>query len=209
MGKKRLRSDLASGTLVTGIISMLFLLLCAGMAIDVTKNSYLKSSFSAMSQNAAQTAVKSVNEVGSLTDQAPHMLVTEYLRQKGSEYDNSAVGAGVHYDETTAYQSPGCSTRTVTSWDGGEVEAALPYIVMRFDTGRQVGTGTGSAVYVSEGGGDPQLVSGSWNPNLKYTVVAAEISDSSNNVMLGSFGVPCQDYRNLVSAITFGSNEDL
>jgi hypothetical protein len=193
------RKDVASATLVTGIISALFISLCAGLAIDVSKNVYLKESFTSRAQQSTQVAIKEMNSRGSLKVSAPAKLVTEY----------SGISSTSSYerDETKVWTGS-CTTRSITSWDGKELTATMPYIVIRMDTQRALGT-VSNVVWVSEGGGTPEIVSGTYDPTVKYSVIAADVHDSSANLMLSMFGMPCQDYDQKVSAISFGSVSDL
>lgn len=204
-----LKSDKASATLVTGIISILFLVICLGFGVDIAKNGYLKSSNNAIAQAAAQKAIKTVDTRGSLTAAAPPALVMEYKNQKLGVYTNAATGAGLHADETTAYETSACRAREVTQWNGIKDTVDLPYIVMRFDAERASGVQASPVIYVSEGGAAPVLVQGAWNSTTKYKVMSAEVHEASANLIMGMFGMPCQDYLSKVSAISFGSNEDL
>lgn len=198
--KSSFKKDLAGATLVTGIFSIIFICLCAGFAIDVTKNVHLKSSFNSRAQQSAQAVIKTADSRGSLTDAAPGEFVKIYM--------GTSTGGSNDRDETKVWNSEACSTRTITDWNGAETEVEMPYIVMKFDADRRLGTNSTDAVWVSEGGGTPQLVSGIYNPAQRNKVFSAEVHDSSINVMLSMFGMPCQDYTARVSAITFGSDKD-
>jgi hypothetical protein len=188
--------DRGSATLVTGIISLLFICLCAGFAIDIAKNSYLKSSFTSRAQQSTEVAVQKINPQGSIGENGPQALVSSYTGETGVR------------DETDVWKTDGCSTREISTWNGDKKAVEMPYIVIRLGAERAVGTQS-SVTYVSEGGRPPSIVSGTYDPFAKYTVIAAEVNDSSRNLMLGMFGMSCQDYNAKVSAIAFGSNEDL
>lgn len=192
--------DRASATLVTGIIGVSFILLVAGLAIDVAKNSWLKDSFTARAQQSVEIATKDMNARGGMKDTTPTVLVNTYL---GTEEDSA-----FERDETKVFQSPACNTQEVTRWDGTTGDVDLPYIVIRMDTERAIGNSS-DLVYVSEGGGPPVQVSGSYNPGATYRVLSAKITDSNFNFFLGLAGMPCQKHSPNVSAIAFGSNEDL
>lgn len=196
--KANYSKDRGAATLVTAIISMMFICLCAGFAIDTAKNSYLKSSFTSRAQQTSEVALKNIDSRGSIKEDAAAKVV--------SEYGASASGTFAR-DETNAFKGT-CTTRTITDWDGVRRDRAMPYIIIRLNTGRAIGA-TDDVVYTSAGGATPVLVKGVYNPSAKYTVLAAEVHDSSANFMLSMFGMDCQDYMQKVSAISFGSAGDL
>lgn len=187
--------DRASATLVSGIISTFFILLVTGFAIDISKNSYLKSEFASRAQHSVDISSKDMNARGGMKDTTPASLVTTY---------NTTFGD----DSTEAFKSPGCQVQEATLWDGSVGEVTLPYIVIKMDTDRARGVES-DLVYVSEGGAPPVQVSGTFDPSATYRVLNAEVTDYSQNFFLGMFGMGCQKFSPSVSAIAFGSNEDL
>ena len=192
------RKDKASATLVTSIISIMFICLCVGFAIDTAKNSYLKSAFTSRAQQTVEVALKEIDSKGSLKESAAQKVVDEY---------GASATSSNRRDETNIYRGD-CTTRTVTDWDGVKRSKALPYIVVRLNADRAIGYND-NVVYTSTAGGAPVLVSGTYNPAVKYKVLAADIHDASANFMLSMFNMPCQNYDQKVSAISFGSTGDL
>lgn len=193
--------DRASATLVTGIIGVSFILLVAGLAIDVSKNSWLKASFSSRAQQSVEIATKDMNARGGMKDTTPAVLVNTYL---GVE-----EGGAFERDDTHIFQSEYCNTsQEVLRWDGTVGPATLPYIVIKMDTERAIGSAS-DLIYVSEGGGAPVQVSGTYNPAATYRVLSASITDANFNFFLGMAGMDCQKHTPRVSAIAFGSNEDI
>lgn len=191
--------DRASATLVTGIISFMFLALCMGTALDISKNSFLSGSFKTRAQQASQASLKTLDARGGLKSTAANSFVTEYI--------NDGIGDESKYFSSNTGQ---CRTMDVDGWDGKTVSnAKLPYIVIKFDTDRKVGNTSGGPVYVSTNGDTPKLVSGKFDVATKYTVINAKVTDAAPNFMLGMFGVPCQKFSPNVSSITFGSTQDL
>lgn len=200
-GKTDSWKDRASATLVTGIIGVSFILLVAGLAIDVSKNSWLKASFSARAQQSVEIATKDINARGGMKDTTPAVLVDTYL---GTGEDSA-----FERDETKIFQSEYCNTsQEVLRWDGTVGPENLPYIVIKMDTERSIGSSS-DVVYVSAGGGAPVQVSGSYNPAETYRVLSASVTDANFNFFLGMAGMDCQKHSPRVSAIAFGSNEDL
>lgn len=209
---KSRNKDRADAVFITAIISMFFLLACMGTTLDIAKNVKLKIDQNSNVQQAASTAVKTVNSRGSLDDRAPYALVEEYLKQSGAEtWNNDTLGVSDFQDEGAAFrQKPECRTRDITLANGTPMsQVKLPYIIIKMDAGRSRTTPTNTPVYVSQGGQEPELVSGEFDPKVKYKVINAEVHDAVNNVMLNMFNVPCQNLRSDISAIAFGSNEDL
>lgn len=190
--------DRASATLVTSIISMMFICLCAGFAIDTAKNSYLKSSFTSRAQQTTEIALKDIDSRGSIKETAVAKVVQKYGADPNSSFAR---------DETNVFKGS-CSSREVTDWDGVKRTKTMPYIVVRLNTARAVGASS-NLVYTSEGGAPPVRVSGNYNATAKYTVLAADVHDASANFMMSMFGMDCQDYNQKVSAISFGADGDL
>lgn len=142
--------------------------------------------------------MKDIDSRGSIKESAVQKVVNEYGAGPNSSFAR---------DETKVF-SGSCGTRTVTDWDGVKRSKQMPYIVVRLNTARAVGS-TSNLVYTSEGGQAPVRVAGTYNPTTKYTVLAADVHDSSANFMMSMFGMDCQDYNQKVSAISFGSSGDL
>lgn len=200
--KNRKKLDKASATFVTGLLSVTLLLLCAGFAIDISKNLYLQNSFQSRSQQSIQVAMKSIDGKGSLTVDAPGVAAYAYRMgySDGKSYN----------DETDNWRAAGCNKADITLDDGTKVSnASLPYIVYKMDESRRIGTGS-TVKWVSQGGGAPVLQSGSnYDRNRVYRVLTAEVHDAAPNLMLSMFGLSCQNFKLNVSAIAFGSNSDL
>lgn len=217
---KCIKSDVASATLTTGIISLLLICLCFGFGLDITKNAYLKNVQDSQSQQAAETAIKSINSQGSLLNytkdqngivpDAVYDFATEYKSQNSSNYNNALVGMGQHDDESSTYKFGKCLTRDIKQY-GSDVATPtkMPYIIVSLDPDRQVGNSENKLVYTIEGNDKPKLVSGTANSAVKYKVLGAEVHDASINFMLGIFNMPCQNLTSKASAITFGSQTDL
>lgn len=209
--RDRFHRDRADAVLVTTVLSMIFLCLMMGLSIDVSKNAKLKADQDSQSQQSTQIAVKSVDSRGNLGLPAVQAAVNEYKKQRGtSTYSNALMGSGTYRDEAAAFRiGDRCATRTIDTSIGKVTDAQMPYMVIRLDADRGLGTTAGSVTYVSEGGAAPTLMSGRLDPTSQYRVINAEVHDSVNNMMLDIFGMDCQDLRSTVSAIAFGSNEDL
>ena len=213
--RERLRSDKGAATLVVGVVSVMFLCLCLGVGLDLTKNAYLKNAQHSKAQEAVEAAVKSVDSKGSLANftrdttgkipDAVYAVRDAYRSQNSSTYNNALVGQGDHADETTAYTSESCKYRDVA----GKGKVQMPYMVVTIDQARGLYNSGDSVVFTIDGSGEPKKVAGQFNPYKGYHVVSAEIRDASSNFMLGMFGMGCQGYDSKVSAISFASQQDL
>lgn len=218
--KKRNASDTAAATLVVGIVSILFLCLCMGFALDLTKNAYIKNAQTSKAQESVEAAVKTVDSRGSLanfnmdkTGQIPdvvYKVASAYKDQNSANYNNSLVGEGDHLDDAASFNSEQCSTRNIIKWGSSTPQPAkLPYMVVKVDQTRGFDNATDSVVYTIEGNEAPIKRAGNFRSGASYHVVSAEIHDASANFMMGMFGMPCQSYTSKVSAISFGSQQDL
>lgn len=190
----RLKKDSANAVLVTVIIFMPLLMIAVGFAADMSKSSYVKNSYVTMSQKSADTAVSAINGRGSLDNAAVQKFVSEFKAQSG--------GSDFHTNETLSYSSSDtCSTKVINN-----VERDLPYIEVKLETARGEGSISTEAYGIERGAAVPTK---NLNPNVKFKVISADVYTASPNFMLGMFGTPCQYLKSSVSAISFGSNEDL
>lgn len=222
------------GIFVMLIISMMMLCLVLGMAVDLTKNASIKNAQNAQSQQAAEIAVKRLDAKGSLTAESVKKAVNEYLVQRGYavpsntnlNYDASINGgsvgddAQVANDDTAVFRSDSneeCGTREVQ----GVGKVQTPYIVVKLSQKRAFGS-QGDVTYIFKNGNftngmevneSGQLVpkpdTGTYQSNVTYKVITTETYDTSKNLLLGMFGMPCQRLNTSTSAITFGSQSDL
>lgn len=194
----KISSDRADSVLIIFLVSVPLLILVMGFVVDLNKNVNTKIAYNSMAQTSAETAVKAITPSGSLDRNSVVALVDEYRIQSGaSEF---------HTNETGVYKSETCSTMEV---DG--VEREMPYMVINLQKERgegEDGVNPRTSNWVIEGPRgrvDSKNISG----QTKYRAISATVYDSSTN-SFGTFGLPeCQLHRSEVSAIAFGSNEDL
>jgi hypothetical protein len=193
MRNKR-KLDKADAMLVTGILSVPFLMLIFGVAIDITKNTHLDDTYHSMAQTSIEAGVKEIDSRGSLNKAAVTKFVNEYkVQSKPSES---------HTSETNVYESKLCSTAEING-----VKRTLPYYEVTLQTARGNADSSKTSKWIIEG--DKAVPNITINSALKYRVISADVYTSSENIMLGKFGIPCQVYKSSVSAIAFGSNSDL
>lgn len=192
---KKWKSSRGDSSLIIFVIAIPLIMVFLGFSVDVSKSINAGNAYKAMSQNSAETAVKSVNANGSLNNASVKSFV--------NEYKNQANPSDSHTNETNVYKSKTCDTAVI---DG--VERKLPYMVIKLGTDRSIddkGVTTGSTWTVE----NYQIPEDKQLGSTKYKVISADVYDSSTN-FFGIFGLPaCQVHQSTVSAISFASNEDL
>lgn len=184
----KISSDRADSVLIIFLVSVPLLILVMGFVVDLNKNVNTKIAYNSMAQTSAETAVKAITPSGSLDRNSVVALVDEYRIQSG------------------VYKSETCSTMEV---DG--VEREMPYMVINLQKERgegEDGVNPRTSNWVIEGPSG-RVESKNISGQTKYRAISATVYDSSTN-SFGTFGLPeCQLHRSEVSAIAFGSNEDL
>lgn len=202
---KRLKSNTADSVMVLALTSVVFLVLIIGFTMDVNKNINTGNAFTSMAQTSAETAVKQVDNSGSLGNNAIIAFVNEYAAQISQNESQT--------NETQAYRTTECSTESGTT-------RKLPYFEITLKTGRGTDGKESSDTKKIEGAitinsNGIATVDKSKIPSIsrkelsdkKYTVISAEVYDATEN-LFSSLG-PCQLRHSSVSAISFASNTDL
>lgn len=204
--------DDASATLITIMISLVFLLSAAGLAIDLAKNQLMLSTLTERAQSAADSAITTVDASGSLT--------AESVKQFNNVYNSKGGSSTFQVDEGNAYKSVECNSknRSIPSYanPNSKMTVRTPAIVMQLNTSRGSTSTTGinplknsvDPIYFGQNGNDPTLVRGSYNVNKKYTVFDARVHDTRSNLFLGMVGYPCQNFTMEVGSISFGNKAD-
>lgn len=189
----RNNNDDADSTLIIFILMVPLLIVIMGFVTDLNKNVNARIAFATAAQESAQTSVRTVDVSGSLNNQTVEAFVDQYRYQVNpSEYHTNEIGA---------YQSNNCSTVTVNG-----VEHEAPYMVIRLETERGSDGSGSSEAWILEG---PNSVPEAKDLSGSYRVISADVYDVSTNSW-GVFGLPeCQTHKSSVSAVAFGSNEDL
>jgi hypothetical protein len=196
--RKREANDRGDGVLVFTIIMLPLLFICFGFGLDMTKNSYIKSSLNTMAQNAADVAIQKIDSRGGLTSTSAVAFVEEYKDQRGltGGYDG-AVSA-----ESNTFMGGGaCKTAEI---DG--VTRSLPYLKFSYDTDRGNGTTARTSNFTWQNNSFSTVT---LDPNVKYRAFNATIYDAAPNYILGLSGLPCQLFEVETSGVAFGANEDL
>lgn len=187
--------DRGDGVLTLCVLSVPLLMLVSGFAIDLNKAVYVQSSFQLMAQEATSQAVRSLDEdlaSGTLQEEAVTAVVNNYNAQfTGGEA--SALARGSY-----------CTTVE----DANGEEKPVPYMEITLSDGR-VGGSTAPVSYEYDPVSGLEVVGGSYVRGASYTKISTTVYDSSPNLFMGMFGQSCQTVRPQVSAVTFGSQEDL
>lgn len=190
----KLRSEKGDAVLVTAILSTPLFMIAFGLAADTAKNIYVSSSYSSAAQAAVETAVKDINARGSLTNDSVRSLVKEFKVQNADSI--------YHTKEANAFESELCSTAEING-----VNRKLPYYEVTLGTARTGSSAGHTSVWKVDGSG--KVTDKILSKNTKYRVISADVYTSSQNIILGTFGQPCQLIKSSVSAIAFGDNVDL
>lgn len=193
----RINNDRADSVLIIFLVCVPLLVLVMGFVVDLNKNVNTKIAYNSMAQVSAENGVKAITPAGSLDHRAVSAFAEEYRKQSSS--------SDYHTNETNVYKSETCSTMEI---DG--VERKMPYMVIRLQEGRGTDDRQ-STSWVIEGPykGTSNQVPPKDLGKAKYRAINATVYDSSTNAF-GTFGLPdCQLHKSEVSAVAFGSNEDL
>lgn len=189
----RRRDDSGGSMLVMAVLFIPFFMVTTALAIDLNKSVYVKSSFQLMAQDSATFGSRYIQAHGGIQNAAPGYAAARYLQLFDGEAGGMARGDG----------NTACQTVTV---DG--VTHRAPYMKMSLEQER---SGVG-----------PQL-NYTWDPTnglrrygftdtadtTGYKILRMTVWDTAPHLMLGFVGMNCQQTVSEVSAITFGSNEDV
>lgn len=213
----RFRSEKGDAILVTTILSIVMVFLVASLTMDTVVNTYIKQGFTSIAQDSVERSVSTVSLRGSLTEKSVQSVVDSYKDSR-----MTAEFAPMLSDTTCNTIEIGTTRSNGNYYITSKGDKQLPYMTITLSTQRSAGKPAQHVTYSSEGYGAPVLQSGIYNPNLKYTVVSANIYDASPNTApsfsklapnTGKDGdyrsSSCQYYNNNVSAITFASLVDI
>ncbi len=214
IGSPSKRRDRGDAVLVTVLLSIPLLAICFTFATSISMAVWQKTSYISAAQMAATDSLTAVQTNGYLGPASIQKFVSEYLSQTRG-VNNAAVqaaGQGVN-SETAPFV---CETAVING-----VERQLPYIEVQLDINRGSGeSGISTYSYTSEGLGAvvnaPEGGHGTAVYGQQYRVINAKVWEASRNLTILGYQTPiqgtdttCQGYNIDVSAILFGSNEDL
>lgn len=197
---KKLKSD-RGDALVVFLCALPFILLAMGFVINLSLAASAATDRRDIAQKSVETAVKKINSNGSLGNDAVQAFVTQYRIQSGdSKIANKSTG------ETGAYNTKTCATGEVNG-----VKKKMPYMVVKLGTARGTKNVQSSVSWVIEGKSSAATDKIKQQPvgSAKYRVISATVYSTSTNLWGGVGLADCQVHKTEVSAIAFGSNEDL
>lgn len=216
--RKAQNQESGDGIFVMSVIFTMFFALVMGFAIDISKAVYVKGSHVNLAQEAASEAVRKVGVTGSLSSPDNPLedgtnSVSAFIDYYNLGFTNNGTGG-----EIQALSRRGrCTTVDVP----GVGETAAPYIEIqlyskrgsKYDpeierTGYYWKPGMDSS-NPGEGLPSSDPTAPAYNSSATYRVISAKVWDTSPNVMLGIFGLDCQQTLADVNSITFGSQEDV
>jgi len=198
----RKNSDTADAILTMGVIFIMFLLLCAGFAVDLQKAVWAKGQYQQMGQDATTAGTRLILSNGGIQESGVKKAVDTYM----ARFTGVNADGGVSTKEATV----GARSSVCNKVDVNGTEKNAPYMELTLSKDRAFNTDVNTSVkYVSEGGASPVAISGVYNPAQKYHVLNARIWDSAPNLIMNMFGRPCQQIISDVSSVSFGSQEDL
>lgn len=214
--KAKFFTDRADSILVPALILAPVMALAVGLAVEVTKNNYVRNDRINSIQDAAVSAASTANSRGSLSWEVLDSVVNEYEHQRfGQKVFSGADNGDLTYDG-------GKGQETLTDMFGGRESACLvneddgtkyPYYTVTLKEGRAEDAKTSSSRTISFSRTQPTVA----NANLKsqldpskiYRSVEVKIVDSTPNIIMGMMGASCQNFSLSASSVTFAVNSDL
>lgn len=212
----KFRSDRADSILVPAMILIPVVALCIGMAIEVSKNNYIRTERISAIQDATNSAVSLADSRGSMSWKVVDRVVNEYEHNRfGGKVFSRTTNTQLEYDDSVreTAESQALVKAASAKDDACLVDAdgtKYPQYKVTLQTKR--GETSATAPTVTFNRTQPtlsQLNSQAPLGNNLYRVVEVQIIDQAPNIVLGMAGMPCQKFTLSASAVTFGANSDL
>ena len=202
--RKRL-NDRGDGILTMSVILIPIFMISIAFSVDLTKATYVKQQFEKQAQDATSVGIRSIGVDGSLTADAPRLVVNEYQRFFNEE----------NVTRESAFRSTKCSEIPKEKILGGEPTGEsyeAPYMEITIYGGRNSKDAQDRGATWVFAGGELIRAPMEYVPSAhaeKQRSVKAVVWDTSPNYFFGVIGMPCQYVRSTVSSIAFGGNEEL
>lgn len=213
----KFRSDRADSILVPAMILIPVVALCIGMAIEVSKNNYIRTERISAIQDAANSAVSLADSRGSMNWKVVDRVVNEYEHNRfGGKTFSRTNNTQLKYDESVRETAESqalvsaASAKDDACLVDGETGAKYPQYKVTLQAKRGATSTTAPSVTFNRT--QPtmsQLNSQAPLGNTLYRVVEVQIIDQAPNIVLGMAGMPCQKFTLSASAVTFGADSDL
>lgn len=205
---KTVKRDRGDAVLVTVVICIPLFMLAFMFAVGLAMNAWVKTSYADAAQAAATAAAADLNNSGYLGEGSLDTFVNQYMQLTNrSSFSAQQINAGA--SQTQEQNIEQCNTVTVNG-----TKHATPYVELRLDRTRALGTSDESSpLYVSAGGAPPTAVY-TLNTRVNYRVISATVYEASTSLLGDGFAMVgktagCYTSMSVVSGITFGANQDL
>lgn len=218
--RKKLSSDRADSILVPALILAPVLAISVGLAVEVQKNSYVKTERVNAIQDAASSAVGLADSRGSLNWKVVDRIVNEYEHNRfGERVFSATANTDAHYDDLGVKETGESKIfDDLSNTEGGclvgrgdEAGARYPQYKVTLETARGVRDENAPTVTFTRT--QPTLNQLNslvpLNRGEVYRAVRVEIVDQTPNLVMGIAGVPCQKFDLSASAVTFSADADL
>lgn len=208
-------SDRGDSILVPAMIMLPVIALCLGMAVEVSKNNYIRTDRINAIQDAASSAVSLTNSKGSLDWKVVDKIVEEYEHNRfgGKKFGTNSTITSKYDDAVRETADSKVFNDSTTGSDSCLEGNGEKYPQYKITLDKNRGESTSSAKTVKFTRSQPSLQQIGVYPALSsttvYRVVQVEIVDQAPNIFMGMAGMPCQKFTLSASAVTFGANSDL
>lgn len=217
----KFRSDRADSILVPALILIPVVAFCIGMAIEVSKNNYVRTERINAIQDAANSAVSTADSRGSLSWKVVDRVVNEYEHNRfgGKTFSRTNNDTRLKYDtgvretaESRVYDAASPKDNSCLA-DSDGTKYPQYKITLRENRGdAALANPAVEAESVTFSRTQPTVSQLNTQAPLYgnlYRVVEVEIVDQVPNIVMGMAGMPCQKFTLTASAVTFGANSDL
>lgn len=226
--KKRFLTDRADSILVPAMILAPIMALTLGMAVEVTKNSYIKAERVNAIQDSASSAVTLTDTRGSLDWKVVDRIVNEYEHNRyGKRVFSSTANSRLKYDtgtkespESTIFDDTSKTSEGCFIGHGDDEGQRYPQYKVTLNTARGEKANAAVEKTVSFTRTQPTEAKLNQMANLRvidpatgkqaiYRSVTVQIIDQTPNMIMSMMGAPCQKFDLTASAVTFSASSDL
>lgn len=213
----KFRSDRGDYILVPAMILIPVVALCVGMAIEVSKNNYVRTERVNAIQDAATSAVSTADSRGSMNWKVVDRIVNEYEHNRFgaktfSRTNNERIPVGDEGRDLETSESkvfdPSSPSENACLVDSDGTKYPQYKVTLREKRG-ETSTEDPTVTFNRMQPTESTLNSMAPLKGKFYRVVQVEITDQTPNIVLGMAGMPCQKFTLTASAVTFGANSDL
>lgn len=209
---KKARSDRGDSILVPALILSVVVALVIGLAVEVGKNSYIRSDRINAIQDSASAAITLTDSRGSLNWSVVDKVVNEYEHNRfGKRVYSSKANTSIKYDDF-ARETSGSQVFKDQGRCSEDKGQEYPYYKITLDTTRGADSSANSKS-VTFARTQPSIAQLNQMAPLKtksvYRSITVQVIDQAPNIMLSMAGMPCQKFDLNASAITFSANADV